>query len=159
MLPMCKKDRIVGGLVSLIGIFLLLMIFLTIPDKAKGADPGPRLFPMLGSIGMLIFGAGIFFNASKGENAAKEAPVFLPRDGWIRIAKVTVIFVAYTLALKYIGFLIATPVFVFLITTLFAYEKKINIVVRILFSIATAVLIWLIFVKLLSVILPAGTLW
>lgn len=156
---MAKKDRIVGAIVALLGILFVVLTIVMIPNKAKRADPGPRLFPMIGAIGMIVFGIGMFIDAGKKENEGKEAQPFLDKAGWIRIGQISALFVAYTLALKYIGYLISTPVFVFLLVKLFLYDKKLNIVVHVLFSLVSTGIIWFIFMRLLLVLLPSGMIF
>ena len=98
---MAKKDRIVGAIVTLLGVLFIVLTFILIPDKAKGDDPGPRLFPLIGSVGMVIFGIGMFFDAMKraGTDQDKPAKQFLDKDGWLRVLKIAVLFVAYIFGL------------------------------------------------------------
>ena len=150
---MKKKDRLVGCIIVILGIIISLAA-LQIPDKSSATDPGSRLFPMIGSFGMIIFGTGIFLTAKDKEDY-KPA---VKKGGWARLAKIVIVFILYTIALKLIGFLISTPFMMYALVALFSYEKKIPVWKNALFSIAVSGVIWFVFVKLLTVMLPAGTL-
>ncbi|MBS6642430.1 MAG: tripartite tricarboxylate transporter TctB family protein [Clostridiaceae bacterium] len=150
---MKKKDRLVGCIIVILGIIISLAA-LQIPDKSSATDPGSRLFPMIGSFGMIIFGSGIFLTAKDKEDF-KPA---VKKGGWARLAKIVIVFILYTIALKLIGFLISTPFMMYALVALFSYEKKIPVWKNALFSIAVSGVIWFVFVKLLTVMLPAGTL-
>ena len=149
---MVKKDHITGIVILLFGI-VVLCLAMSIPVRPQIPDPGSRLFPMIGSIGMIVCGLGIILTASK----EKDAP-FLTVEGRVRLVKVSALLAAYVFFLKYIGFLIASPVMVYMITTLFAYEKKLAFWKKALFSVVVTLLVWLLFEKVLFVMLPSGRL-
>ena len=128
---MKKKDRLVGCIIVILGIIISLAA-LQIPDKSSATDPGSRLFPMIGSFGMIIFGSGIFLTAKDKEDF-KPA---VKKGGWARLAKIVIVFILYTIALKLIGFLISTPFMMYALVALFSYEKKIPVWKNALFSIA-----------------------
>ena len=137
----------------LLGVIIGLAA-LQIPDRSSATDPGSRLFPLIGCAGMIIFGAGIFFTA-------KDVEGFQPavkKEGWGRLIKVILVFVIYTIALKLIGFLFTTPFLIYALVALFSYEKKIPVWKNALFSISVSLIIWFVFVKLLTVMLPGGIL-
>lgn len=150
---MKKKDRLVGIIVVVLGI-LISIAALQIPDKSSATDPGSRLFPLIGSVGMIIFGAGTFFTA-KDEDGFKPA---VKKEGWARLVKVVIVFILYTIALKLVGFLISTPFMMYALVALFSYEKKIPIWKNALFSVGVSAVIWFVFVKMLTVMLPGGIL-
>jgi putative tricarboxylic transport membrane protein len=150
---MSNKDRVVGIIITFLGL-IVFIASMNIPINDISPDPGSRLFPLIGSTGMIIFGAGIFLNKKES-----EVKPFMSRDGWIRLLKVMVIFIVYVLAIKYIGYLIASFIFMFVLVKLFAYERQIPVWKNALFSVIVTASIWIVFVKFLTVSLPSGKLW
>lgn len=151
---MKKKDRIVGLILMIIGISLALLTFIQIPSSASGSDPGARAFPLIGSIGLFICGLGVSINAKD-----KAIESFLDKAGWRRTAELCIAFALYVIVLKYVGFVIASPIFIFTATSLFEYDARVPIVKRLLFSIVTTAAIWFVFVRVLAVTLPTGIIF
>ncbi|QQO08666.1 tripartite tricarboxylate transporter TctB family protein [Breznakiella homolactica] len=148
-----KKSHAVGIAVTLLGAAAILMS-MQIPVRNTTSDPGSRLFPMIASVALFVFGILIFLAAPK----TKETD-FLGRDGWQRLLLIAVELVAYLFGLKYLGFLISTPVFLFAFTTLLDREKKSRLVSRIIYSLVMTGLVWYVFKERLSVAMPAGVLF
>lgn len=148
-----KKDHAVGGAVTLLGIAAMLLS-MQIALKNASNDPGSRVFPMIAGAGLIVCGLGIFITAGK-----REQKVFLGKEGWLRVLLASAVMILYTLGLKYLGFLISTPLFLFAIISLFAQGKKSSLVGRIIYSLVVTGCVWYVFGKLLAVALPAGVLF
>jgi dolichyl-phosphate-mannose--protein O-mannosyl transferase len=108
---------------------------------------------MIGVSGMIIFGVCIFFQRS-----VDERPRF-SKEGWIKVIISFGIFSLYVLMLKYIGYVISTLIILFIITTMFSKGKNVSITKRVIFSVIITFSIYLLFVKVLHVMLPAGVLF
>lgn len=148
-----KRDHIVGTILVLIGIVGIVMSR-NISVTSNSTDPGSRLFPVMACILLIVCGMGVLLSAAK--STEKQ---FLPTGGWKKLAMSFGVLVLYALALKYIGFLISTPVFLFLVVTLLADGKKIAVWKKLLYSIIITALSWYVFHQLLAMNLPRGMLF
>lgn len=152
-----KKDTILGLVILILGLILL---FLTsqIPVKTFTDDPGPRIFPYFGSSILVICGIGILVLQGKKTGNEKTEP-FLTKAGWKRAGIMTFLFVIYAVALKFLGFHIATPIMVFLFYRQIAGPGKRYIIRGIIYSLATYGVVYLVFSVLLHSFLPPGILF
>lgn len=149
-----KKDTILGLVIFVLG---LLFLFLTsrIPVKTFTDDPGPRVFPYLGSGILVICGIGIFLFRKKAAEGQDSKP-FLTKAGWKRAGIMTSLFIIYAVGLRFLGFHIATPVMVFFFYRQIAPPGKRFIGRGIIFSLATYGAVYLVFRVLLNSFLPTG---
>lgn len=147
---MKNKDRI-GGIIF--AVFGCIVTFMTAQIKmpANLSEPGPRLFPYIAGAGMLICGIGMAITAAQ----EKEEP-FLTGDGWKRLGVVALALVIYYLGLEWIGFMVSTPVFAFVIMLILSSGKKINKVVAAVIAVITTIVLYLLFQKVFMIFLPAG---
>ncbi len=150
-----KNNRQLGILILALGIIGVLMT-MQIPVQTFTDDPGPRVFPYLGSILLLISGLGLILSPQK--QTEKSGP-FLTKEGWIRAAKMTALFILYALALKIIGFYIATPIMVFFFYRQIAGPEKTRIVRGIIYSLITFGSVYFVFGKVLNSFLPPGMIF
>lgn len=148
-----KQDHIVGLLLLLLGIGAMILS-MQITVKTGSTDPGSRLFPMLASILLTVCGAGVLLTAKK----SKETK-FLDQAGWKRLLVASGCMIAYILALKYIGFIISTPIFLWAMVTLFAEGKQVAIWKRIVYAVVVTAISWVVFQEMLSMALPGGVLF
>ena len=81
------------------------------------------------------------------------------KEGWVRMGVTLVILAAYVLAMTYVGYLIATPVVTYIMTTLFAKGKTSTRKGRIIFSVLLTVIIYAIYVFAFGLGLPDGMLF
>ena len=62
--------------------------------------------------------------------------------------------ICYLLGLKYLGFLVSTPLAAFALIYILKQKKKINLAVAAAYSLILTGVLYLVFVKLLSIVLP-----
>lgn len=148
-----KKDRLIGLLLTVFGITALILS-MQIRVKGNSTDPGSRLFPVMASILLIVCGVGVLLSAGKSKDK-----VFLLPQGWKKLGAAFGLMIGYTLALKYLGFVISTPVFLYFVVTMLAGEEKVVVWKKILYSVVVTGLTWYIFQKILSMNLPSGILF
>lgn len=152
-----KRDQITGAALILIG---LVFGFLTSQfEKPFTLEyPGPKMLPAIAVFGLVVCGAGVFVNGCRQKQADK---VFVDMAGFLRIVITFVILCVYVLAMKYVGFLIASPVILYILTTYFSKASNLptKLWARILFSLAVSVIIYAMYVPLFGMTLPAGLLF
>ncbi|MEQ2563909.1 tripartite tricarboxylate transporter TctB family protein [Ventrimonas sp. CLA-AP-H27] len=150
-----KRDQITGALLVLIGIIVAFMTSsFSVPFSMS--YPGPKALPMIAVIGFIVCGAGIFVESTKSN---KEEKVFLVKEGWIRVIVSTVILAVYILAMKYVGYLIATPVICYILTTLYAKGSKSTLKGRLIYTILLTAIIYAVYVYAFGLGVPTGELF
>ena len=147
-----KQDYIVGGILVVLGLIATVMS-MQVVVKTGSTDPGSRLFPLGASLLLTLCGARVFLTAAK-----REAKTFLDAKGWKRLGVSFAVMILYVLALKYIGFLISTPVFLIAVITLLADGQKVAIWKKIVYAAVVTGLAWYVFQGMLSMSLPKGML-
>ena len=150
-----NKDRIVGlvslllGAVTLIGTYSIKVAKMAV----SMGDPGPKVFPTVAGVLLLICGLGLIFKKKQ------EEKVFMTKAQWLRVLWLFLAFVAY-LGLLYVGgFIIATPILLYVMMTMFAGEKKPSILTRVIYSAGCTGIIYLLFAVLLKTNVPMGMLF
>ncbi len=115
-------------------------------------DLGPKFFPFLCGIGIILCGIGKFLTSSKSKTKA-----FLPnKRDYIRLVGLWVLLVVYVLSVKYLGYIFSSLVLMFVMTTLLADTKKLNVWHRILFAVLMVALTYLLFSYVIKIPLPQG---
>jgi|SRR5690625_4414689 len=165
---MTKNDRIIGGVILAIAIYMVYYSF-TADFKQFGDDPGPTFLPLIIGIGLAICSIGLLFwplQNEKEEDLSK--PVEIDENGnepdpkekekrplYIRAIVVAISSVVYVLLLENVGFIISTLVFmVFMIWYLAENRKKSLIFSAVVTSVIVTFSIHFIFENYLSIFLP-----
>lgn len=149
---MLSKERITGAMLALAGIVFTVLTSRIETIYATGIA-GPRLFPYISSILLIIFGIIIFIRNSDSDNAA-----FFPRDGWKRVGAMMLFLVLYPPELIFLGFPIASFITTLGLTHVFAMNKGISFKNKFIFALITTIAVYLIFQYLLNILLPEGKL-
>lgn len=150
-----KRDQLTGAVLVILGIVIFLMTT-TFSIPITAAYPGPRMLPSIAAFGFAVCGLGIFV---EGTISKKEEKVFLVKEGWIRVLLTLAVIAAYIAGMTVAGYLIATPVILYVLTTLFAKGSNTSIKGRVIFSAAVAVIIYVIYVYAFGLTLPGGMLF
>ena len=148
-----KRDRMIGGILTVMGIIAVAMS-MQIKVKTGSTDPGSRIFPMMASILLIVCGIGVSVTAN-----GDESKIFLDITGWRKLALSFVVMIAYVFALKYIGFIISTPIFLYVITTLLSNGERLAVWHKLIYIAAVTVCFWFILHSLLKMNLPGGVLF
>ena len=85
-----------------------------------------------------------------------ESGPFLTKEGWKRAGIMTSLFIIYALALRIVGFVIATPVMVFFFYRQIAGPGKTHLLRGIAYSLLTFGSVYFVFSKVLHSFLPPG---
>jgi hypothetical protein len=150
-----KRDQVTGGVLVIIGVVVVCLVSQFSVD-IRPDYPGPKVFPLISAFGFIICGAGIFIK-SFVQGGGEE--VRLTKQGWVRIVFTLGILAIYVPALMTAGFLPATPVFLFIIVTVFAGDKKPKVSGRIIFSVVFTAVVYLAYAKIFGLSLPRGMLF
>lgn len=119
------------------------------------AEPGPRLFPRIAAIGMILCSVGMLVVKTE----SKEKEVYLNKNGWKKLAVVFSVVVLYTLGLALVGFLAATPFALLAFIAVLRSGKKVSWVMSGILSIVVTVGLFSLFESVFIIPLPAGILF
>lgn len=150
-----KRDQLTGAFLIILGIVVFLMTT-TFSIPITATYPGPRMLPTIAAFGFVVCGLGILV---EGTMSKKEEKVFLVKEGWIRVLLTLAVIAAYIAGMTVAGYLITTPVILYILTTMFAKGSNTTIKGRIIFSVAVAVIIYAIYVFAFGLSLPGGMLF
>ena len=142
-----RKQRIVGSVLIAAGAAAGLEA--STFDVGFLTDPiGPKALPYLVAATLVL--AGIHAIARPGDRARWPT-----RSAGMRIAAAVAAFLLYSVALPFIGFFLATTLIVAALSHLYGAPP-----LRGISAAATlSAVLWLLFVRLLSLPLPVGDLW
>lgn len=151
---MKRADSIAGAFLIL---FSLLVFFEAGSYSNRGVQIqffGPAFFPQILCGILIVCCALLIFNAQRGK-ALRRTEYIIGR-GFVRLCIAIVIAVAYWVSVEYLGFILASPIFLFVLMTHLGAK---SLLVRIAVSLITPVVIWWIFNEVLVVTLPEGELY
>lgn len=145
----------IGNAISCVFIIISIFVFViscTFPAGSNGAL-GPGFFPKVLSIIVMILSSIELITSGKSDKdeSEKEEQFFFKES--LRVWVALVIIIIYLISLKYIGFLIMTPLYLII---MFLYFKTKNIITLIGIPIGITCILYFIFMILLKVQLPHG---
>ncbi len=151
-----SKDFVAG----LLGLFLgggYLYMALALPSSAVQDQMGPKLFPCIIGGLALLSGLVLLIRAkivSPKDNTSFSFNFVRDRGVYLRILVTVVAGILYGMVLDKWGYILATAFFMLILTFLVSKKVVQNLVISILFPLAT----YLIFSNLLDLSLPRGIL-
>ena len=149
-----SKDRIIGlvslvlGALTLVGTFYIKVAKMAV----SMGDPGPRVFPAVAGGLLVLCGLGLLLKKDEPQE------LFMTKQQWMRVLRLFLAFVGYVLLLYLFGFVVATPVLLFVMMTMFSGENPVSIPVRVIYAVAVTAVIYVLFVVMLKTNVPKGIL-
>ena len=153
-----KKDF---GLGVFCILFAALIAYLSMQLKATGyeGDPGPKMFPLIGSVIMAACGIALIIAPEK------ETKTFLTRTQWKAAFGLFGMYVALAVMLWFFGFMIAVPVVLFIITFMLSKLSvkdatvKHRLIISIIYGVVGGAVLYLAYVVGLKTQMPTGFLF
>jgi putative tricarboxylic transport membrane protein len=156
-----SKPIVIGGLLVALGIIALGIFFLVgafnIRVLATYARVGPRFFPFVVSLGLLVCGTLLAIQALRGikiepqeENVDTDAPVNVKSMLILVIA-----FIFNFFLMKRLGFILTSTLLFFMATLAFGNRQYVR---NALWGFGLSLLIFIVFTRFLSLNLPSGIL-
>ena len=149
-----KRDQITGAVLILLGAVVFLMTT-TFSTPITAAYPGPRMLPSIAAFGFAVCGLGILVESTLSK---KEQKAYMAKAGWVRMGASLIIITAYIAVMTAAGYLIATPA-ACMCSQPCLQEAVHPLKGRLLFSVAVAVIIYVIYVYAFGLTLPSGMLF
>lgn len=152
-----NRDRRVSVLVFAFSIVWLIMAkdIKSIFNYAGNRDPGSKLFPYMIGILLLITSVGKFITC----NQEDDSNFYETNRSWLKVLAAFALLSLYVWSFNKIGWHLSTFLAGILFVLLMKEERKVNWYSPIIFSGVLTGIMWLLFVKILSIVLPTGTLW
>lgn len=157
------KDAILGGATILLGVGLYILSFgiKSVALNLVKADFFPRLIAaLLVVLGVILLITGLKKAKQYQDDGEKDLP-FWKNDGSVSMLETLALIAAYVLLMKPLGFIIAT--FAYLVAQMYVLtpkdkRTKKNLVLFVLISLVASFAVYLLFVKVFYLMLPAGIL-
>ena len=150
-----KKDFGLGVFTLLFAVWVAYMSMQLKASVYEG-DPGPRMFPLIGSVIMAI--CGIALIVKQGE----PGRAFLTGAQWKAAGKLFAVYIVFVALFWAFGFLVAVPAILFVITFMLsglsakdAGVKK-RLLISLIFGILGGIALYLIYVVGLDAQMPKG---
>ena len=150
-----KKDFGLGVFCVLLAVWIAFMTMQLKPSLYEG-DPGPRMFPMIGSV--LIAACGIALIIKQGE----PGRAFLSAAQWKAAGKLFSIYIFFVLLFWAFGFVVAVPVILFIVTFMLsglsAKDKSVKqrLMMSLIFAVIGGAALYLAYVVGLDAQMPKG---
>ncbi len=151
--------RIFAVAILAFGLFVLLGTF-QISDKEGFSPDGPRFFPLIVAVGLLVFGALFLLSTTLrrdrylGEKAAAEGVA----TDWPATGIVAATLVVYAILLDPLGYIVATALFFPAMAYVLGSRGRRKVLRNLAIGVALGVLVFFSFTELLGVRLPDGLL-
>lgn len=145
-----SRDRATGIISLIIGIAVMIYSF-TLP--VIEGDIGLAAFPRIAAI--ILIACGILLCVSNNT----MAPFFDTKDQWRRFVVISLLYIAYGIAMWAVGFIISSLVACFVFSKLMSGTRKISSLKIGVYTILVVGIVYLSFTKLLGMQLPSGLLF
>lgn len=156
---MTRNDRWIGLAVLILGVLMLYRAFtLDFPQFAN--DPGPVFMPKVIGFLLVLCAIGLLSWPKKPKEALKDIDdVHKKKENQLKMVITAVSLVIYGILISILGFFISTVLFLsFLTWFLSDVKNKKVIILSITSGFIITLSIFIVFEKLLSIILPRGIL-
>lgn len=152
-----NRDRRVSVLVFIFAIVWLYMAkdIRAIFGLDGSADPGPRLFPYIIGILLVVTSIGKFITCNQEDTSG----FYEEKKSWLKVAAVFILLFAYCWLFPILGFALTTFAGGALSVYLLKGDKKVSWYGPLLFSGILTGVMYVLFVRVLNVMMPTGSLW
>ena len=151
------KDRVLGIILLLISLFFFIFTMQQETARFEG-DPGPKMFPLIGSVIMAICGIALIVAPEK------EAKVFLTKTQWKAALGLFGVYVLLALLLWLLGFMFAVPIVLFIVTFMLSKLSvkdatvKHRLLISLIFGVVGGAVLYLAYIVGLKAQMPTGLL-
>ena len=152
-----NRDRRVSVIVFVFAVVWLILArdIRSVFAFSGSSDPGPKLFPYLIGILLIVTSIGKFITC----NQEDPSPFYENYHGWLRVFAVFALLSAYVWLFPILGYLLTTFLAGIALVLLLKEDRKVRWYSPILFSGILTGSMYLLFARILSIVLPAGKLW
>lgn len=155
-----NRTYIMGAVFIIFGVWVLWQTTM-IPERLVSNEPGPKLFPFISAVGMIVMSVlSIIFDGKKEaeENKNGAAP-YLDGAGWKRMFVIIGECLLFCISMNWIGFWITSMAGMMLFIMTLRAGKKINLVFAVALSVGLGSLCYFGFTRGFHIPLPKGVIW
>lgn len=140
---------------SILGLILSIYVFLTASSfpTPPGNTIGPGYYPMLLSIGLLVMSSVLLIQTLLRVGKEEFEKFNIKSSEVIRFAVSFIATVIYAIAMQYLGFILASVLYLFFLMYLLKNREYIKMSI---ISVGVSVSVYLIFSNVLNLTLPLG---
>jgi len=145
-----RGDTLVALAILIFSFYFLYLTFqLPVPKQGSTLDIGPRAFPMILLVGMIVLSAVVIIKNIRANQIHEIQKSAHPRNFWIGVA----FLLSYAIFLDIVGFVVLTPIATYLFMYVIGVRNK-----KILIggTLALWLVLTVIFPMLMEVQLPRG---
>ncbi|WP_112322839.1 tripartite tricarboxylate transporter TctB family protein [Oceanibium sediminis] len=136
------------------GILLLLPVQISGARLADVSNmDSPAFFPILSGVFLILCGATLAVQSHLRGAPEDTGPFFLGRDGIVRLLSIAALLVVYVIAIRTIGMVISSMALILVMAPLLNYR---NVRLILLSALFFPVCVYLLFEKVLRILLPHG---
>ena len=153
-----KKDMILGVASVCISLWIVWQT-MALQAIEKRGDPGSRLFPYIGAAIMLICGVVLIIKPGQDDKQ------FMTKDQWKSAGLIFAVYCLCTFLFWLVGFMIAVPIILFIITFLFQGQSRPDdpvqkrLIRSLIYAVIAGAAIYVIYVIGLQADLPTGLIF
>ena len=153
-----KKDFVLG-IASIISAALITYMSMQLRASGYEGDPGPKMFPMVGAVIMLICGIAIIIRPGK------VAGSFLTIKQWTSALTMFGVYIGVALLFFLLGFMVSLPIIAFTLTFLMSrlsmkgVSLKKRVIKSLVYAVIASVCVYLAYVVGLNANLPKGLIF
>ncbi|WP_181899218.1 tripartite tricarboxylate transporter TctB family protein [Lachnotalea glycerini] len=153
-----NKSVTTGALCILFAVWIIMETG-KINSNLISNEPGPRLFPYISAIGIIICSLlSMVFDGKKQTKVTERKP-YLDKAGWIRLVLILSELFVFGFGIEWLGFLITSIIMMIVIIWTLKGDKKINTIIGVGLAIGLSMLVYFGFTKGFMIPLPTGKLW
>jgi len=128
----------------------------TIGERLVSNEPGPRLFPYISAIGIIVCSVLSMIFDGRKETAKRQ---YLTKDGWKRLGIMFAELIVFAIGIHLIGFLLTAIIMMMVLIMTLKENKKIRLLFAISLSVGLSAIVYFSFTKVFVIPLPTGMLW
>lgn len=147
------KDQVLGIIFVVIA---LVFTYLTtqLAESTLQGDPGPKIFPFVACFLMGASGIAMIVAPSK-----KEGKKFLGKEEWKRLFTLYGVYVLYFVLLWVVGYRIAVPLVLLILSTLFSRGTKTGWIKILIYTVGVSAALYVLYIIVMETRLPMGILF
>ena len=147
------KDQVLGGILVAIAAFYAYQTTLIEESMVEG-DPGSKVFPFVACFLIGISGLILLIHPEK-----KAGKKFLSKEEWKKLCILFGFYILYFVLLWLVGYRIAVPVVLMIISYLFSRPVKTPIWKILIYTVGVCAGLYLLYIVVMDSTLPMGILF
>lgn len=154
-----NRTYIMGAVFLVFSVWILWQTSM-IPEKLVSNEPGPKLFPYISAIGMIVMAVlSMIFDGRKEADSKEGAVPYLDAAGWKRMLLIMGECIIFCAAMNFIGFWITSMAGMMMFILTLRADKKINVIFALVLSVLLGSICYFGFTRGFHIPLPKGILW